>query len=174
MDSLSLPKFTFSLVEYSIVLYIEERGVCKMSRLIAKGPNRFTHIPLMFVRVLVLDDNDFDRRRVRRLLQLTNFNHSLDESRSIREFENRVKTNRYDVALLDFDLPDGTGFEALEILHGASQDFFVGSLMISGQNCFSIEAKAMELGFAAYIAKQNLSLQIFKPALCKAIGVEVI
>jgi hypothetical protein len=56
-------------------------------------------------------------------------------------------------------------------LYGASQDYLVGSLMISGRKCFSMEAKAMELGCAAYIAKQNLNLQTFKPAICKAIGV---
>lgn len=142
-----------------------------MTKMLKVKAHQYSPFPPAFARTLVLDDSEFDRMRVRRLLQMTNFNHSMEEVVSVCEFVTCVKKNHYNLVILDFDLPDGTGFEALKVLHEVSPRHPIGALMISGKDCLLTKSRAVELGCAEYIPKRNLSLRSFKPAFLKAVGV---
>ena len=65
----------------------------------------------MAIRVFLLDDHEIVRRGVRELLESTGDIEVVGEAATAQQARDRVGPSRADVALLDVQLPDGTGIE---------------------------------------------------------------
>ena len=66
------------------------------------------------LRILLVDDNEVLLAAVRGLLRL--MGHSTDVARNGREALDAAAQNRYDVVLLDVEMPEMGGFEAAQTL----------------------------------------------------------
>ncbi len=62
------------------------------------------------LRVLLLDDSSFDCQRIRRLTTKTDLSIALDEVNSIEALDRAVDETPYDLILIDYGCPSGTGW----------------------------------------------------------------
>jgi PAS domain S-box-containing protein len=114
-------------------------------------------------RVLIVDDDIAQAEMVREFLHISGFG-SVDNVKSIHSLWGRLKEHKYDIVLLDYKLPDGTGLEVLEQL--ASRDYQLPVVMVTGQGDERIAAKAIQRGAADYLLKSGDYL-ITLPALIR-------
>jgi len=74
------------------------------------------------VRILFVDDRESDVELCLHELKRMDFAVSADRVRSAAEFEERLRTQAYDVIVCDSSIPNWTGMEALDLLHQLNQD----------------------------------------------------
>src|SRR3990167_8365493 len=67
-------------------------------------------------KLLIVDDEDIYVMVAVELFQLEGFD--VDTAGSITEAKDKLRTNRYDVALVDYELPDGIGIELFKMKLG--------------------------------------------------------
>jgi CheY-like chemotaxis protein len=69
----------------------------------------------MSLRVLVLDDSEFDRTRLHRLITKLEPNTEVVSCSNIEEFEKELHQGCIDICLIDHHLGEATGLDALEV-----------------------------------------------------------
>ena len=114
-------------------------------------------------RVLIVDDDIAQAEMVREFLHISGFG-SVDNVKSIHSLWGRLKEHEYDIVLLDYKLPDGTGLEVLEQL--SARDYQIPVVMVTGQGNERIAAQAIQRGAADYLLKSGDYL-ITLPALIR-------
>jgi len=117
----------------------------------------------------LLDDSDFDRRRIRRLSKKTDLPITLDEVSSIEELEAAVRLSRYDLVMIDYRLPVGNGMQALDRLERDPQNKHSGKIMITGAGETRTAVKAMQGGCHDFIEKEDLSVHLLRNSITHAI-----
>ena len=83
--------------------------------------------------VLVLDDNEFDQELIRRSdsrLSLPLETHAVP---TIGAFRSALDAKRFDMAIIDCNLPEGDGFEAVSIARGHPLNGGIPAIMVTGQ-----------------------------------------
>jgi putative two-component system response regulator len=63
------------------------------------------------------------------------------------------KGSVWSLAVVDYNLPDGTGLDAIESLHGAAPDLPI--LMLTGDDSTQVAVEAFRRGASDYVAKTN-------------------
>jgi two-component system cell cycle sensor histidine kinase/response regulator CckA len=101
-------------------------------------------------RVLCVEDELEQAEMVREYLRLSG-PFETDWAPNIQTLWERISSNHYDILLMDFKLPDGTGLRALEELHRRGIDTPV--VMITGQGDERLAVQAMQLGASDYLIK---------------------
>ena len=119
-------------------------------------------VPLRFVRpvrILLLDDSLFDRRRIRRICAAMDFPVQLDEAGTLQAFKVQAQASIHDFYILDCRLPVGSGFAALAFLrdHGLAPASKV--IMTSGFDAPEFAAAAQSVGCACFIEKNALTAE---------------
>ncbi|MEM7521693.1 MAG: response regulator [Pseudomonadota bacterium] len=122
------------------------------------------------IRVLLLDDSTFDRARIRRLSQRTALALDLEEVSSIAQLDRLVAEAHFDVALIDYRLPEGDGIEALNVLRRQKHARAVGKVMITGDGGPRTADKALKAGCDAYLAKEDMTADALRHAILDAIA----
>ena len=69
------------------------------------------------LRILVLDDDGFDRERLQRLSLTLPFPTRVDEADGLASLMHQLDAQIYDVILIDYRLSAGDGMDALEIIN---------------------------------------------------------
>ncbi len=121
------------------------------------------------IRVLVLDDERMDRHRVARLFSSLNYHCAITNTQDLLEFAQELERESYDLILLDYLLPDGTGFEAVEMVQLSARNLNTPMLMISGQPKPDVIARARLKGCAGYLSKENMSKDAFLEVVAAAL-----
>jgi two-component system, cell cycle sensor histidine kinase and response regulator CckA len=103
-------------------------------------------------RVLIVDDDPAQAEMVMEFLRLAGY-QELDHVASIRELWTRLEGQDYDLALLDFRLPDGTGLDVLDQM--GKRGHTVPVIMVTGQGNERIAAQAIQRGAADYLLKSG-------------------
>jgi signal transduction histidine kinase len=102
----------------------------------------------------MVEDNPVDVELLLLTLRQDGFDVSADVAQTAEEFSSQIQTAVYDLILADYNLPQWTGTEALEILRRAGLD--VPLILVTG--CLG-EEKAVEcikLGAADFVLKDHL------------------
>ncbi|MDI6740241.1 MAG: HD domain-containing protein [Candidatus Edwardsbacteria bacterium] len=99
------------------------------------------------IKILLLDDDEIDRLAVQRFVQREQLPYELDLATSIVEARQRLKTGRYDLVMLDYNLPDGTGLDVLTDVGD------MPAIFITGSGDEKIAVKAMRHGAYDYLIK---------------------
>lgn len=120
--------------------------------------------------VLILDDERFDRHRLARLCSGLEMKCDVTNAASLLAFESQLETRRYDVILVDYMLPDGTGMHALEAIRCSALNFGAAAIMITGHAEDAVATEALRLGCVEYLLKETLTAQTFRAALTKALN----
>lgn len=100
--------------------------------------------------ILLLEDDKNQAQMISEFLQLAG-SYYVDRADSLQEFWKLLKKNEYDVLLLDYKLPDGTGLDALIDLpdHG----YNIPVIMITGQGDERVAAQSIQRGAFDYVVK---------------------
>lgn len=119
--------------------------------------------------VLILDDERFDRHRLARLCSGLDFPCTISNAKSLAEFQLHLERITFGLVLLDYGLPDGTGLDALNMMHLCAKNLNTPALMVSGRSGNDIPEKAHAAGCCAFLAKDELSTGHFAQAVKDAL-----
>ena len=113
------------------------------------------------IRVLICDDDIGQAEMTREFLRISGF-EQIDHVTDLRSMWRQLKNKTYDIVLLDYKLPDGTGVEALSLF--AENGYNLPVIIITAQGSERIAVQAMQNGAADYLMKSGDYL-ITLPAL---------
>lgn len=108
-------------------------------------------------RILIVDDHRFDRMRLKRLCGGLDFPTRLAEADSLAAMRREMDEGRFDLILLDYTLPDGTGLQGLEIIRAHPKNAGAATVMITGTDQTEVAIEALRGGCSDYIDKDELS-----------------
>ncbi|MFM8321142.1 MAG: PAS domain S-box protein [Chloroflexota bacterium] len=103
-------------------------------------------------RVLIVDDDHAQAEMVREFLRLAGYTE-IEHVDHIRAIWDSMANHEFDVVLLDYMLPDGTGLDVLEQFAQKGQRLPV--IMVTGQGTERIAVKAIQHGASDYLLKSD-------------------
>lgn len=109
------------------------------------------------IKALVLDDSSFDRQRIRRLASNLPMDIDFDEIASLDALDDVLDQERFDLILLDYNLPTGNGIEALKKIRGHVQNRNCPTIMLTGHDTSELAVRSIKSGCNDYIAKDDLT-----------------
>ncbi len=113
--------------------------------------------PVAAARILIVDDQRFDRMRIKRLCGGLDFPVSLTEAESLAALGQQLDEGAFDLILLDYTLPDGDGLLGLQMIRAHPRNGGVATVMITGTEQSEVAIEALRGGCSDYIAKDELS-----------------
>lgn len=119
--------------------------------------------------VLILDDERFDRHRLARLCSGLDIPCEVSNAATLATFTTALEQGRFDLIILDYQLPDGTGLDALHQVRMSAQNCTAGIIMVSGQGHDDIARQAREDGCSDYLTKDELTTPTFQRAVANAL-----
>ena len=116
------------------------------------------------LRMLVLEDSEFDAHRLKRAVK------QIDPRITVAGFSRLIKESTYDFVAIDYLLPDGDGIEALREVKNSLRKERPALIMISGEGNARIEADARAHGCAAYITKAGMNTETLRDTMDRALA----
>jgi DNA-binding NarL/FixJ family response regulator len=105
------------------------------------------------ITVLIVDDHDIVREGLKQIVYETGDIVVGGEARTGEEAMERVRTGRWDVVILDLNLPDRPGLEVLSQIRTHAPQMPV--LILSMHQQVSYAARAMKAGALGYVSKDS-------------------
>jgi signal transduction histidine kinase/CheY-like chemotaxis protein len=102
-------------------------------------------------RVLIVDDDPAARDRLRRTLEA--LGHEVVEAPLAEEGLRRARLERPDAVFLDLVLPDGSGFEILDVMQSDPGTSAIPIIVVSSKPLTEAEAKRLEAPGTAFVPK---------------------
>jgi signal transduction histidine kinase len=124
----------------------------------------------MTLRLLLVDDDEVDRLRVKRLLREAGLEASVEECADVRCALDTARREDFDCALLDYHLPGADGLELLRDLRTSGVRLPVVALTGLGDEEVAVEL--MKAGAADYLNKNTLTADRLERSLRYAIGIQ--
>lgn len=121
------------------------------------------------VSALLVDDSEFDRRRIRRLSLEGALPLVMDEADSIRALPDRLESSDFDVILMDYALPEGDGLEALHVVRRSIRNAGCPVIMVAGGDQPSVAVRALKQGCSDYLTKHELTADVLREAILSVI-----
>ncbi|MGQ0602592.1 MAG: response regulator [Anaerolineales bacterium] len=116
--------------------------------------------------VLIVDDNEDHARLAHEFLHLSG-PFEADIAVDKADLWEHLATSRYDVIVLDYNLPDGNGLEALADI--PKRGYRVPVIMVTGRGDERIAAQAIQRGAIEYIVKTGDYLSMLPAVIQKAV-----
>tara|TARA_R110002049_G_scaffold140930_5_gene302341 strand:- start:67761 stop:68624 length:864 start_codon:yes stop_codon:yes gene_type:complete len=117
-----------------------------------------------FASILIVDDQRFDRMRLRRLCGDLEFETHIAEAESLAAMTRSLNGEKFDLILLDYNMPDGNGLQALEMIRSHASNGHAAVIMITGSEQNAVAIQALKNGCSDFITKDELS----PAALCRS------
>ncbi len=105
------------------------------------------------IRVLLVDDDEQLLAACERDLLLTLPSCVVMKAASVDEANKIARRNEFDIAIIDLNLPDGTGMELATILRALDQHAMLPILMISGTTPEELPEVSTLVGAVGYLVK---------------------
>ena len=102
-------------------------------------------------RILVVDDNAQIRRVMR--TTLTSRGYEVEDARSGEEALEKIRTERFDLVLLDINMPGMGGVEACRAIRSGRSGFDLAILMLTVRNTEKDKIEALDAGADDYVTK---------------------
>src|SRR5205085_1548258 len=110
------------------------------------------------LRVLIVDDSETDVDWISRLLRLEFGDRvEISEADTGASAIERMEQSTFDLALVDYRLPDLTGIRLLEAINDLANDTAV--ILLTGQGSEAIAAQAIKSGAADYLVKRDITAE---------------
>lgn len=137
-------------------LIIDDTPMGKLENIADKRADEYSYKALFTApdaKILVVDDNEINRKVIRNLLKETGV--QVLEAGGGMECLELVKTNRYDVILLDHMMPDLNGVSTLRLLRNMDENLFRGVpvVMMTANSNSGARDDYLNLGFDEYLSK---------------------
>ena len=120
------------------------------------------------LKLLVVDDDEVDRRVVRRALRDAKINAAIDECTTGAEALTALAASSYDCVFLDYNLPGVNGLETLQAIRDLGVRVPVVSLTAHGDEDLAVQL--MKAGAADYLNKSSLGPERLARSLRYAIA----
>lgn len=122
----------------------------------------------MEVKILILEDDEVDLRRVKRMLDSVPDRSFLIESFStIQEAVKAAVNNKYDICLIDYRLPEGTAKDFADTIR--SENITTPLVLMSGYSEVNIEAGFLDADIFDFLNKDELTTQLLVRSIDYAI-----
>jgi len=119
--------------------------------------------------VMILDDERFDRHRMARLCSGLPMPCEVTNALTLDGFRALLDDQIYDLILVDYLLPDGTGLQALEAVRCSVRNFSSATIMITGHDDAFVADAALKVGCTDYLPKDDLTREKFHLAVTQAL-----
>ncbi|MBP1693245.1 MAG: kinE 2 [Chloroflexi bacterium] len=116
--------------------------------------------------VLIVDDDPDQTEMVGEFLRISGIPKT-QAAHSIRELMERLNAVKYDIVLLDYRLPDGTGLDALDRI--SEKGYPIPVIMVTGQGDERVAVQALQRGAADYLLKTGDYLITLPSLIRKAV-----
>jgi len=116
--------------------------------------------------VLIVEDDPGQSDMVREFLRIAGI-PNVEVVRSIHALIERLQSGQFDIVLLDYRLPDGTGLEALEQIK--ARNLLVPVIMLTGQGDERVAVQALQRGAVDYLLKTGDYLVALPSLIRKAV-----
>ena len=117
--------------------------------------------------IFLIEDDISDAFLIKKSILSVNPDYKISHYERLKESIEHLKNNRYDIILLDLDLPDSFGLQTLEILR--SNISKIPIVVLTGTDDMEMDVKSLRLGAQDYLAKKymdsNLLAQIIRHAI---------
>ncbi|MCD9013988.1 hybrid sensor histidine kinase/response regulator [Parachryseolinea silvisoli] len=119
--------------------------------------------PEHFVKLLVIDDDEVDKRQLKRALKASGFEYELTEYSDALSIADISLLNAFDCIFLDYLLPGDTGLRFLKKIR--DEGIVTPIVMITSQGNESIAVELMKAGASDYIVKNEIDGQSISQVL---------
>jgi len=110
------------------------------------------------MRILICDDHKIMRDGLRQMISLMGNVLCIKEAASGEEALNHLKTEAFDILLLDISLPDRSGLDVLEIVKLKWPEVNVLILSMHAQQQYAV--RALKLGASGFLSKDVASEEL--------------
>lgn len=105
--------------------------------------------------ILLIDDDEIERMKFRKICEKNNFSHSISEANNgevaIKLLNNT--DNSFDIIILDLNMPKMNGFEFLKILKSDENLKYIPTIIMSTSSNFNDVKDCYKFGIAGYFKK---------------------
>lgn len=122
--------------------------------------------------ILVVDDDDVDREKVRRLLNSSLFHVNVVEAANAEEAKRHLVQYEFDCAIIDYRLGDTLGSELISVIQ-QHKNSFCPIIMATSQGDTDIAVEMMRAGVHDYINKNKLQIDYINKILEESKRVEL-
>ena len=112
------------------------------------------------MKILLIDDHKLIKIGIKVLLEDDEKISVIDDCASKTEFLEKIKDNIYNLFICDISLPDGSGYDILEIIKEKKLDAKV--IILSMHEDKSYIKKAFRLGASGYVTKSTAHEEILQ------------
>lgn len=124
---------------------------------------------VMALHALVVDDNEMDRKRLRRLCRKAGLKLEVAEATDIDTMRRKLDLQRFDLIFLDYHLEFETGLDALaEVVSHPKQGQAI-SIMVTSVDSHDVIIDAMKSGCSDYLIKDEISPDMIRKSISTAI-----
>lgn len=120
--------------------------------------------------VLILDDVRFDRHRLSRLCSTLDVACEVRSASTLDTFNLFLHQHSFDLILIDYSLPDGSGLDALQHVYLCPRNLNAATLLISDDAPQAVQQQAETLGCNGYLSKNGLNADTFARAVAGALA----
>ena len=103
-------------------------------------------------KVLVVDDHDLTRNMVRAILRGVGF-EDITQAESGDEALARLRSHQFDLVICDWNMPEGSGIEVLQIIRREEKNKNIPFVMLTAEVYRENIVTAMGAGVTDYVAK---------------------
>ena len=119
--------------------------------------------------ILLIDDDEVDRKLVKRALDSSNLDIKLQEAANAQEAKTLFDKASFDCLLLDYRLPDIDGLAFAKELLGNGSGQTIPIVMLTGEGNEAVAVEAMKLGVQDYLPKGNIDSGSLERAINNAV-----
>jgi sigma-B regulation protein RsbU (phosphoserine phosphatase) len=116
------------------------------------------------LRILLVEDDDVDRRRVHRSVKKAGLNVEIIDAVDVEEGRAALEEQDFDCAITDYNLPDGTALDLL-VFNRERGDQRVPMVVLTGQDDDDVAIGALKEGAEDYIVKDRFEIDAFVRAV---------
>jgi signal transduction histidine kinase len=107
--------------------------------------------------ILLADDDDNDRKQIKRALKQSGLPSICTEAASVEEALEACQACAFDCAIIDYNLPGRDGLAGISALHESLPHMAI--IMLTGLGDETIAVQAMQRGALDYLSKKNLDAE---------------
>jgi DNA-binding NarL/FixJ family response regulator len=119
--------------------------------------------------LLILDDERFDRHRLQRLCSGLPEPMQVTTADCLAKLADALEGDSFDLIFVDYNLPDGSGVDALEMIRLCPRNCTAATVMVTGLERREMEKSAQDNGCAGFLAKDDLDPDIFASTVAHAL-----
>lgn len=125
-------------------------------------------LPVQATRILILDDSETDRMRLRRCCESAGLHVEVTETDTLASFEVALADADFDLVFIDYMLVGETGLAAVDIYAALPLARRAPAIMLAGEGRIDIAVDAMRRGCADYVTKSELSVATLQKSIATA------